>query len=314
MSRTIPAGYYPQLWMGAPAFSYTSLAHQLDAYAALGLPGVVLHAGPRRLAAAWPTFAAAVRARGLLCLAGFGLDGHDDADGTVLTAREKAGCMAAVANDGACAGVVQDAEGQYDDGEPSTDDAIDAEALGREFRRLAPAAYVAHQPWFRPTVHWRFRYEAFAIEADEVAPQVYLNDFIHALGRARYRVICLEQYPAAWQKLELQRLAKIGQVDPRFPTIQSYAWDDIVPDLVHCLLHNPKLFAWSQPYPPPLFLAAVRFVRLLAARGFYDAARPATYDAAVLSFQLDYNRTAARPIAADNRAGRETFAVAGLAA
>lgn len=312
MSGALAPGVWPQLWLGSPAFSYSALAHQLDAYKALGLPGVALHAGPRKMAAAWPMFSGLVTGRGMKCLAAFGLDGHDDIDGTVLTATEKAACMAGIATESACAGIVQDAEGAYDTGEASTDRAIDAETLGREFRRLAPAAYVTHQPWFKPTVHWRFPYEIFAIEADEVSPQVYCNDFIGSLGHARYRVI-FDEYERAWKTLELQRLARIGQLDARFPTIQSYAWDDIVPDLVDCLLHHPRCLAWSQPFPPPLFLAAIRFVRVLEAHGFYDAARPETFDGAVIAFQRDYNRTAARPIAADNRAGRETLAAAGIA-
>jgi hypothetical protein len=305
--RALPRGVVPQIWLGSDRYSHDGLERFLAGpVRELGLPGVMLHAGPRGLAGFWHSLAPRVLAHGVLAFAGFGLDGKKDGDGTFLTWQEKAECMGAVAIQASCAGVAMDAESAYDSGVPVP--WADAQSMGRRFRELAPRAYVVHQPWWKPTVHWRFPYEPFAVTADEVAPQVYVND-AHGLDRYGW---FWPGYQTAWAKLEHDRLAALGLVDPRFPTIQGYGWADILPDLVHCLLTNPRAIMWGEPFPAPETIAAMRFVKFLRDRGFFtDGMDPAE---AVRAFQRSFNASAPseKQLVVDGRAGLKTFAAAGI--
>jgi hypothetical protein len=312
MAGTLPLGYWPQVWIAASSFTLDGLGRALDLYAQLQLPGVALHGGPRSLTKHWRDYAARVTGRGLACLAAFGLDGHDDDDGTVLTAAEKGEAMAAIANRPDCAGVVQDEESGYDTGVPSAWN--DARTMLAAFRRDAPQALAIQQGWPEPLEHPHYPVEDLLRPADAAAPMVYPNVawYVTHWGRARYARV-VKRYEDQWSELERTRLAPAGIVRPRFPTTQGDGWGDILPDLCACLLANPRMLVWCEPFLSATVVRMLRAVRRLEADGFYDPRAPAAD--AVVRWQRAYNAAhpgSAMPLLEDNRCGPATLAAMGL--
>jgi len=90
-------------------------------------------------------------------------------------------------------------------------------------------------------------------------------------------------------------------------TIEGYGWDDIVWDCVDCLLRNPSVIVWCDPFPSRAVKNAIRAVSALAARGF-------TGVDAVQAFQADAARAGAFAGDVDGKCGPITMRALGIAA
>lgn len=241
--------------------------------------------------AEYAPLAAEARARGLACLAAFGLgDSFPERYGTRIA-------RFALRDD--CDGVVFDMEGAW---ENERDDRDDARQMFAAFRRDAPRATAVDQPWFAPTLHSSFPWKETAEAVDLRCPQVYCNDFKSRFGRERYAKV-EKWHRDSWSTMERRWSAARIPIRPVSRTIQGYAWDDIPADLVLTLLTHATaapVFVWCDPFPAPSFLRGLDAVDALRARGF-------TGHDAVADFQR-----ADGTLTADNRCGPKTLARLGL--
>jgi hypothetical protein len=277
-----PVGFIPQYYRDAHGYSFEELKKRLDTWLDIGCTGAAVHGFVGELdPLKFEKHAKEITARGMKAYAAFGMGS---------TEPEKKGLwVAAVANHPLCSGVLFDMEGAW---ENEATDKPGATRMGKMFRDQAKDAWACDQPWPVPTVHWSmFPWEEIADFVDARAPQFYYNDW-H--GPKRYPV-CEKMFRDAWKKLD-ERLKKTGRVDPELVTIQGYAWNDIFPDLVACLLDHPTAFIWSEPWPSAALEEALRILQVLEKHGFSGPD-------AVLAFQHDHNRFAARKISEDNRCG-----------
>jgi hypothetical protein len=315
-------GRYHQVFMGAGrSVDERMLAGIVRQDVAMGLPGVILHFGPRRAVDVWKRMSRIVLEAGLLCGVSLGVDGHEDDTAhhhDVLTAREKGECLAEVANDPNCAVVGVDAEPAYDPGVPSADGAIDVDVMCARYRELAPHAFTFHQSWWkRRNAHPRFPFKRFALMADAVFPQPYFNnaDVVHALGRKRYDVL-LPVYESEWSAIETEFRSTVGADDPRGETFQGYGWDDIPYVYVRESLRRPITINWGEPEISAVVEACNRGIQILIREGHYDVRNLATAETAVRSWQNAYNAGAvgrARgQIKADGSLGYESLTAMGV--
>ena len=227
------------------------------------------HTNGEGLEQALPALIKLASDHGLGSAAAFGLG--DAWDHRPVEAGESIGRTSLITG---CEAVILDAEGAWED---EAADKSRAAKLVKALRGVNPTAYVAHQPWWRPTVHWSsFPWEEFEAGVDLDAPQVYFNDYASSHGRDRYAWMCRTpdggsgswgEYHKAWKKLT-ERLAPKGLVRPRIITIQGYGGNDIFADTVDCLLCYPDTIVWSEPFPETYFLRAMRVVKALRERGF----------------------------------------------
>lgn len=325
-----------------PAARHEKFARAVDRFTAAGIKVIAAHGNPRELAKSWPSVAQLGADAGVGLVAAWGLDGEHDTDGTPLTGKEKGECMAAVLRQRSCLAGLADAEGRWDDAERrragDVTDEDDALAMGEALRDPvagAPGALVGDQCWFAIDSHGNLRkptdpvlvadpqnvFAGFVV--DEFARKVvnwfqfrqaYCNNFARTHGKSRYRYV-FDWMERDWAKLRAAFTAAQLHYNPGV-TIQAYGWDDIAADLTDCLLTytgtlGQPLVAWWEPSTDPrVFLAAVRFVLFLQARGFVQRGRAAADT--VRAYQTDYNRTAQVQIDTDGRGGYKTWASAGI--
>lgn len=327
-----PSGLYLQCYLDAgTGVTLDDLARIADRAHAVGMPGIALHAGPRRLLKRWSAYAPKVTSRGLLALAAWGLDGRTDDDGTALTASEKGDLCGELLLRPDCAAGLLDAEGRWDArGSPGTDmNEGGALTLSYALRCKAPTALVGDQPWFAIESHGDVRPRPLPLgqggdfvgfPVDEFAtvitwmrfPQAYCNDFVEAFGNDRYaRVTAWMERD--WTKVEVA-LKRDGLLRPRGVTLQGYGWR--LRDLVHALLEysvrrNQPVPLWCEPSPSEDTWCALRFVQQLVALG--HAGIGIDPREAVRAFQRTYNRTApeTKKLDEDGYAGIRTLTSAG---
>lgn len=228
-------------------------ARRLDEAVSLGITGIAWHGFVGELDT--ETFSALgtmCHDRGLSALAAFGLgqdsNHHPDYAGQ---------WMGIVADAPWCDGIVLDAEGRWEDESPRIE-AEHSRDLRLALRSKAPHALVIDQPWPVPTLHWSaFPWEEFARCVDIRAPQYYVNDWKKQHGLRRY-ARCWSWFNDSWRRLETERLKPQNLVRPRFPTIQGYGWGDIPKDLDDCLLRNPTMLVWAEPWPDASFIEGLK--------------------------------------------------------
>lgn len=229
-------------------------AHRLDEAVATGVvSGIAWHGFVGELdAKMFEALAKLCHDRGLVATAAFGLgnDSNHNAD-------DAGDWIGELANEPNCDGVILDAEGRWEDESPR----IEAQAsldLRLALRAKAPQALVVDQPWPVPTLHWSvFPWVEFSRCVDAHAPQFYINDWTKQHGKRRY-ARCWSWFEDSWRRLESEKLKPQALIRPRFPTIQAYGWSDIPKDLDDCLLRNPTLIAWAEPWPDASFVEGLK--------------------------------------------------------
>lgn len=295
MTRSLPAGFYPQFYRDAQrgddaAALERAIAEWGPAVGTL-VRGVAMHSVNLEMDQREFAALAAVCARhNLLALAAFGLgDSHPELYGRTI---------GKFANRPDCSGVVFDCEGVW---ENEIDDRADAAAMMTAFRSVAPNAFAADQPWPVPTVHSRFPDEEFARAVDIRCSQDYFNDWKRVWGKTRY-ARCLAWFEKSQRTLDA-RLAARGISTPRGSTIQGYAWEDIFPDLIDCLLRRASQFTlvWCDPLPSRVFVLGLLVVAKLRELGF-------TGPDAVRTFQASTRGA----LNVDGRCGRQTTKALGF--
>lgn len=281
-----PPGVYPQVWLGQIKGTQRERERALAAFCARAaslpggiVPGIVLHAFPRGLAATWPRWQRIVADAGLLALASWGLDGRKDDDGTPLTAAEKGTLCGEVLARADCAAGYLDAEGQWDTDQGPLDDMDEAGALafGRALRAVAPTAWVGDQPWPIIDVHGDVRRGARPVDQggcfagfpiDEFAAscvngdrarQLYWENFTRQWGRDAYERM------SAWMErswgVVRPALDRAGLTRTEAVSIQGYAHKDTV-DTVDCILdwginRATRVVVWSEPFPTEVTMRAI---------------------------------------------------------
>lgn len=325
-----------QIYRGAIT-SPSLLPRYLDDIRWRRLTSVCFHGFPRELVGAWDGLAKLAQNRGLLSLAAWGLDGERDNDGSPLTGTEKGDLMGQVLAHPSCLAGLADAEGRWDSSTGPGDVTSEEHALamGEALRARAPGALVGDQCWFAIKSHVSRRaapvtdpsniFAGFPV--DEFAKKVvnwarfrqaYCNEagFKSQYGKQRYATI-FQWMERDWTEVQSQ-LALVGLDRPLGVTIQAYGWDDIPYALVSCLLEWASLrrstvFAWSDPYPSPMFLVCLSAWQFLDSHGF--VARGTTARDIVRAYQHEYNATAPenKKIDEDGSCGLATMATMGLA-
>jgi hypothetical protein len=215
-----------------------------DEAVALGIAGIAWHGfSTELLPDRFAQLAHVCTERGMVALAAFGMD-SDDPEG-------KAKRIAAVSQVPACAGVVLDWEGKWED-EPN--DPAKAEAFARVYAdKVRAGVFTADQPWWKPTVHWRSPYEEFGRVCHARFRQNYCNDYE---GKDRYERINRGS-DDAWTKLNA-RLGPKGLLRPVLETRQAYGWADIPASLEQCLLDDDPVILWAEAWPDAQVIAALR--------------------------------------------------------
>ncbi|MBL8679080.1 MAG: hypothetical protein JNK05_07930 [Myxococcales bacterium] len=257
--------------------------------------GVVFHGFPQSMGARFDPWAAAAKNAGLPSGAAFGLDG------TSVSAEHKGDAVGDVASRAGVYVTLIDCESHYDSGPTRVQEMI---ALGQHARAKAPDALFIAQPWPMPLLHSGFPYEQENAFCDANAPQYYYNDWRSSYGAARYAALD-PKFDEQWRTLNSGRLAHI--VRPMLKTIQSEGWDDVIWDLITCLLANPTVIVWCDRGVPSsrAFPTAVRAIEALTDRG-HTGAR------AVWDFQVEQQRAGAYKGRIDGKAGAETLSLLGI--
>jgi hypothetical protein len=273
MARTkiLPVGYTIQLYRQAGGFSMEKLAADLDLYKSVGITGIAPHGFVGEMDIhKFDTYVQLAKPKGLKCYAAFGLAPNDP--------YTKGVWMGKVAQHPDCAGVLFDMEGAF---EIAAGKAA-ANSIGQGFVAQFPNSvrdvWTCDQPWSEPTVHWSlFPYEEIAQFVDARAAQFYFNDNVGPLRYTHFDPV----YHHSWDVLN-KRLAQTNSVRPLMMTLQAYAWADILPSYVACLLENPTTFMWcDRGLPTPNSLLGLAIVKKLADLGYK----------AVVDFQKAYNLT-----------------------
>jgi len=256
--RSLPKGIYPQIYRDAiHGDKYKLLNDKLDEFKQLGLPGVFFHMFPseQNLVSEFKKLAKLASDRGLLACVAFGLDSPR------MTPIEKGRAVGSVAVLSECFCVSLNVESFWDSGK-----AADAIAMCEEIKRIAPNSFLIDQPWPVPSVHSKFPWLEFAKYVEARAPQFYYNNWKAQHGRDRYE-FCDDWFSKEWDKLESKKLAPAGLAKQRIVTLQGYAWDDVIDDLVTCLLKYPVVVMWSEPFPTESTVRGIKAVGALAAAG-----------------------------------------------
>jgi len=295
----LPPGPHLQIYLNAiPAKVLADRAAALDAeledWRSIGVAGVVLHGFPRSLPGAYDVLSSVVARHGLPCGAAMGLDeAHVDA-------RAKGDALGELAARPDCYVALADCETHYDTSPTRRDEMRE---LGAAFRGRAPCATCIAQPWPEPLLHATFPYEEENAFVDANAYQAYFNAWKASRGAHRYAALG-PLFREQWATLEASRLAACPR--PTMLTIEGYGWDDIVWDCVDCLLRNPAVIVWCDPFPSRAVKNAIRAVGALAARGFTGAD-------AVRAFQADAKRSGAFVGDVDGKCGPVTMGALGIA-
>jgi hypothetical protein len=258
VNRTLPEGIFVQSYRGKiPGASHQKrldyAARQLDVLAGAGIRGVFWHGFSVEMTPEiFSDWARLCTQRNLLACAAFGLDATD--------AAGKGMRMSRVAKLPECTAIALDAEGAYDRNQQAS-----ALAMGKAFRALAPNALVLDQSWPVPTVHMGFPYEQFAgfrdahaayVEfVDLHAEQRYCNDWLRQWGARRYQ-LCEQLFDKAEARLD--EILPPEARRPHIRTIQGHGWADIPGDLDDCLSRHKTMLVWSEPFPSPDFVAALK--------------------------------------------------------
>jgi hypothetical protein len=260
--KQLPTGIYVQIYLDAvhgntKQQKMQKISDAVDRLKTLGVKGILWHqASYEKVAdlsvARFKELSLICSQRGLLSLAAWGLrDSTPEQDGAHI---------GLIANLPECFGVVFDMEGAWENEKIDKEKAVQ---IGKAFRKVSPNSLAFDQPWPEPPQHWTmFPWEETASFIDVRAPQDYYNDWTKKYGAERYKKL-LPIFETGWKRLEDRRLKPKGLVRPRIKTIQGYKWNGIFSDLVNCLLINPTLFVWSEPFPDALFMCALEVVSKL---------------------------------------------------
>ncbi len=283
----IARGPWLQLYLDSMAD--TDVGAMASHAARLGLPGVVLHGGPRSLRRRLERGSALARVRnvGIACAFALGVDGAQDSDGSRLTVEEKADALADLHDAHAPPFVIANAESTWDGDDGAADDMDKAGALrmGARFRARCPKAIVIDQPWFAIDSHGEERKTArplgeggtfagfpsdeFASWVDVRAPQVYFRNFGASDPSAYRRVFAWHHRD--WTKHDAS-LARLNLVRPRTYTLQAYGHHVRPHDFVDALLSvrdRPSVLWWDHEYVArwPVTAACLEAVRRMIAEG-----------------------------------------------
>lgn len=180
--------------------------------------------------------------------------------------RAAAAWIARIAADPRCAATVLDAETKWRN---EASDVEAAAALGRELRRLAPAAYYVGQfaavLQTKDTEYRNMGRREFLAWLDALASMDYRNYSIAPKGEpkrfdpGRYAIF------ERWRERHATLGADLGvpQTWATLQTLQGYWWTGIVHSLVDCLMTAPGgvSLVWAEPRPDADFLAAMRAVQ-----------------------------------------------------
>jgi hypothetical protein len=294
----IPPGVHLQIYFDAidgstTAAKVASLASELAEWAAMGVAGVIPHGLPAGLPASYDAIADVVRTGGLPCGVAMGLD--EDA----VTAGAKGSALGTLAARQGCYVALVDCETHF---EKSPTGREEMRELGAAFRARAPDALCIAQPWPEPLKHPTFPYEEENGFVDANAYQAYYNAWRSSLGGSRYATLG-PLFRAQWAALETSRLQACPR--PTLLTIEGYGWDDVPWDCVSCLLANPSVIVWCDPFPTATVKRAVRSVAALASSGFSGAD-------AVRAFQEDARARGTYEGAIDGKCGPETMRALGV--
>lgn len=295
MPGTLRPGRHYQLYMDAVP-SNNSLEQPLAAIKSMDPDcGVVFHGFPQTLPARFDKWASAAESAGLPFGAAFGLDS------TSIPAETKGDAVGDVASRTNVYVTLIDCESHYDDAPNRVQEMI---ALGQHARAKAPDALFVAQPWPMPLLHSGFPYEQENAFCDANAPQYYYNDWKKAYGAERYARLD-PKFDEQWRTMNSGRLAHI--VRPMLKTIQCEGWDDVIWDLITCLLANPTVIVWCDRGLPSsrAFATALDAIRALEQRGH-------TGPRAVWDFQVEQQRSGAYAGRIDGKAGSETLRLLGL--
>jgi len=310
LAQNPPPGIYIQLYRGGIRGGEKTLVRYLKTLKKERLPGVIMHGGPQELTTSWNRLAVLAQDQGLLPMVSWGLDSPK------TSAIDKGKYMGEVLQRPSCLAGLIDAEAYWDGGARDQD----AILMCQEIRKLAPDKPLGDQPWFAIQSHGdpekggTFR----GFPVDEFAlfvtwsrfPQGYCNNFIKQYGTEAYEIIF------AWMEKDwtlLEKHLKPSMVRPRSVTIQGYRWN--ITDEIHCLLKyhlqlHQSVIIWSDPFPDETTIKAIRFVYKLRDLGMTGPG--ITPEAAIRSFQVEYNKTAKRKISVDGIAGPKTITAAGV--
>lgn len=317
-----PSGFFLQVYRGAVrgnhALELPKIVRTAKQY---GFSGIVWHGFPRELLRNWPKTAKYALDLGLPSYASWGLDSAKDNDGTRLTAGEKGNLIGSVLAQSTCSGGLLDAEGQWDSELGPTDDMGEAGALelGLSLRRVAPLGLVGDQPWYAIDSHGELRTEARKLASGNVFAGFPVDEFAkHAVNWCRARqayIYGADKDPNAYERTfaRMERewarirpaMEKAGLTRPETVTLQGYAWDAVLSDLVDALVdwrwnRDQPVFVWAHGLPTPPFLRALHCAQTLGELGF---AKPGVLPrAAIRAFQT------AHGLKADGLAGTLTIA------
>ena len=289
---TPPPGLYLQVYLDAiGGYRSERLPSVLGGAARAGFRGAVLHGFPRGMVRAWDRLASTASMRGLLALASWGLDGRRDEDGSELTPAEKGALVGEVLRRSTCAAGLLDAEGQWDSNEGPVDMGEDgALRLGDALRRIAPDALVGDQPWYAIDSHGSLRTEARPMPGGGIFAGFPVDEFAKSCVnwiRARQAYIYGPgQAPTVFRRMEREwstirpAMERAGLARTETVTLQGYAWDHSIPDLVDVLLtwwvsRQLPVIVWAHGLPTAPFLRAVTAVQELVRLGYARPGRQA---------------------------------------
>ena len=323
-----PRGVYLQLYRDAirSAVRTETLQRYCDALAEMRTRGLVqapvFHGFPEELADAWEGLAAMANARGMLALAGWGLDSN------ALTGERKGALVGDVLARRDCAGGLLDAEAAWDkdDGRRDGTDEAGARDLCDALTARAPGAWVGDQPWYAILAHGDPRRPAKGPREGGVFRGFPVDEFaaVTTWGRFRQAYIYNRRgitYAPTFARMDREwaalntTLRDAGLERPLRITLQAYGWK--CHELVHALLDRcvrpaDPLILWCDPWPDRVTREALRFVEMLMRDGFAGPGIDARD--AVRAWQTDYNRTAPEraKVRVDGIAGAGSFTAAGI--
>lgn len=250
--KQLPDGIGIQIYRGAlrvrgDATRYDAFARACGQFAAAGVRFVVWHGfstelGPDHFGA----LATLAAKEGLASCAAYGMDSDDMAG--------KGRRIGAVARMPECRATFTDLEGKGED-EPAPVEAAHYREFRLALRAAAPDAVVIAQTWELPQKHKGMPWDEIAACSDAFAPMEYLNNWKSVYGADR-----AAKMEPRWAAGRAWLRDRIGRPDvPIFRTTHAVGWDDIPADRDAMLAaHAGRLVVWSEPFPPPSFLAAIK--------------------------------------------------------